>query len=1420
MSLKCFRNHKGFFSDYYLGSIFVNELTGRKKRTTDKEIDLLLIRFLRIRERAQKIAKNNQETREKFIRPLLRDILGFHLGRGENQIHLLYLNAEQEEKGEKPIVLAYCGSWEENFDAGKGQHNPMHALSRALSDSDLKYGILISGNAIRLIRSDGLTSTGAYLEVNLDELAESENREAFFAFLRLFSSKTFIPDETGKVSIEEIEKESRLHAEKVSDDLKQAVFSAAEALVSGLIVDAIERGVISSPFELNEQQLKLYRDAALSCLYRMLFILYAEARDPRLNTHKIYRDSYSLQGLLDEIFEKSENAWAENCASLWCRIKALFKIYDNGLPRISQWEYIPPRGSNFFSDKTPEGKIINEARLSDKLVVKILLSLATSTPRQGIGRERISFRELDIENLGAVYEGLLEYEPRIVNEPTFELSVQGKTYFLGDKDVVRLCEQKKLKLKGNLELFQGTAANALISTGVNISDEEQEDGGIELIDDLEYLQDNEADENDQETSDSEMEESEEEKGIEKGASAKVIKRYEAGSFIFIPGPAKKGSGSFYTPRALVKDLVRHTLGPLIQGKTAAEIESLRILDPACGSAHFLVEAMRYLGQALHMAYVKELDGKPPKEFRSTTGQGWDTNWQISDEGARAANSEARAWCKRRIAEKCLFGVDLNPTAVQLARVALWIESVAGDRPLTFFEHHIRCGNSLLGTWIERLDYPPAPHLRRKSESRKAKKKSFEAEKTNSHMFDFQLGLFKGQIHEKIKKAAALRTQINNISLDDLISEGIEPESINEQHYKENLLKEAEELLSTLKLIFDLRSASPFIPEIWKEFDLFCNWADSPEQLTTYLKGKAWWPEFEKVRNRERFFHWELEFPEVFLDKSQHGFDVVLGNPPWEKIKPDRREFYGRYDILIRAFKGGELDGRISELHELYPELKTAYKEYEDRIKKSVIFLKKGGDFIYQDFTIDGKSTGGDPDLFKFFVEQAWRLVAEEGRVGFVVPSAIYNNEGCTGLRHLLLEEASIERFYAFENRKKIFPIDSRYKFISLVFKKTKPENSIFEAAFMRHDIEELEETARWREPGKKFSFPEPIPWMVKISKEELKRLSPGTLAFLEYRCPRDREILLKMYKGKPLLGDQGPGTWNAQFYREYDMTNDRDLWTDPKTRKLWNPRQILGPVTGTTDSQPYYDPLAWPEIRAMMAEKGFWPLYEGKHIDQFLVDVKPIERWVNLEAAEKKRGRPPEPGPKLVFRAIASNTNERTFIAAVLPEKSCFGHLNWGVAVEPNKADLLCAILNSLLVDFSLRLRVSLSIGPTQLKRLAIISPENSFSISPFKTISAFGKKLSNIYNNPEYFDLLWKLNRKVTEAYGLKPDDLEYILSTFPVFIRKRFAFYNYLRSRIAEWEKTFPADREYTTSIKKEIQMAADSQDGYNKNNSDKTN
>ncbi len=1347
MIFRHLRNVRGFFSDYYLGSVFGHGSgRGRRRKLSDRDTDLAYARFRRIRERAEGRCAEPAECRERFVRPLLRDVLGFHLGAGEERLHQVFASADEEAGGGKPVLLAYCGGWGEDLDSGGRSSHPLRRVEQALARAGVRYAMLLTGERARLVRAPGDGPRGAYLEVDLAGLADEEDPETFAAFVRLFSLTSFVPDPQGKTPIEEIERESREHAEKVSDDLKQAVFTAAEALVSGLIQDAVERGRLASPADVNGSDLLLYRDAALLALYRILFILYAEARDPRLDQHQLYREFYSAQGLLDELLRDAARAWPANRCYFWDRLRVLFEIYDRGLPPITPWEHVPPRGGAFFSPATPAGRVLEDARLPDSVVARLMVDLATAAPRLGVGRERVSFRELDIENLGAVYEGLLEYEPRIARETMIELRVQGRSYALTPAEVVRLCEQKELKLKGEFAMVAGTAAEALHREARSEEaedDESDDDAGAE---------------------DEEMEsEEDEDAGVKKGSAARLVRRLEPGTFHFVPGPGRKGSGSFYTPRPLVQDLVRHALGPLVEGKGAEEILRLRVLDPACGSAHFLVEAMRVLAQALHRAYVEAHNGKPPAEFEQKTEQGWDDNWRASDEEARAANSEARAWCKRRVAERCLFGVDLNPTAVQLARVALWIESVAGDRPLTFFEHHVRCGNSLLGTWLARLDQPPVPALARKG--RQA-----------------QLGLFEDQVRRAVRRAAELRRTIDEARAEDLRREGVEPESVAEQVFKKHLLEEAERSLEAAKLLFDLRSASAFEPRIWNEWETLCGLMEQPHELRGYVKSRPWAEAFEAIRERERFFHWELEYPEVFLGDGAAGFDVVLGNPPWDKVLPNRHEFYGRYDVLIRAYTGSDLDTRIRELQARDPSLVSGFEEYRKRVNTVATVLKRGGDYRFHEWEVEGETTGGHQDVFKFFVERAYQVARPGGRVAFVVPSAIYNNEGCTGLRYLLLDEGTVERFYGFENRRKIFPIDSRYKFVSLVFRKEKPERGEFEAAFMRHDLGELDATARYREPAARPVVMGEAPWVVTVRRSELERLSPGTLAFLEYRSPRDREIVLKMYEGRPLLGDQGPGTWNARFYTEFNMTNDRDLWTDPRTGRLWNPRQILGPVAGTADREPYYDPVAWPDIRAAMAEKGFWPLYEGKHIEQFLVDIKPIERWVSLEAAERKYGKRPAGKPKVVFRDIASNTNERTCIAAVLPEGSCANHKL--PIIDCSNPGGLVSVLNSFVFDFAVRVRSgSTSLTFSQMSRCPI--PPPSSVAAGLASLSMAGRGEGNVAEIVELWPWLWSANRVSLAAYGLGPDDFEHILSTFPVFARKRPQFHAYLLARLAEWKE-----------------------------------
>jgi hypothetical protein len=1335
MALASIHNRRGFFSDYWLGTLAAAR--GREAaRLTAAQARKLLDRLRRLTEGINGADPPDlTRFRERFARPLLEDLLGFALRENAEEPRLRPL-APTHEPDAEPVAAIHLLPEADALDTPGARRN----LESALDHWKLDYGFLLTPEVLRLIRRPGLGARGAALDVRLDALVEQDDLDSLYTLHRLLAAQQFVRGEDGARPIDRLEADSRRHSAKVSGDLKQAVFDAAERIVGGLLAD-----VRSRPDTVTVQpSLQALRDAGFLALYRLLFILYAEARDERLIQHRFYQHHYSLDSLVTKLLRAPVDTWPANRSGLWAHLLALFRIFNEGIaPHLPELENIPPRGGYLFSDETSEGRLLRRLRLDDRSTAHVLLALATTKPRRGVGRERVSFRELDIEQLGNVYQGLLEYEPAEAAGPMIECRAQGREFVLAPADLIRLAETKSLIVKDDVAIVEGTEAAHLHPETPDTAAADDEDET-----------DDEADV-EEETGEEETEDAEEEadKGIKSGETLRLLRRLEAGDFFFKPGSARKASGSYYTPTPIVDYLVREALTPLVAGKSAAEIERLRVMDLACGSAHFLVGAARFLGARLFEAYRRERQGDPPPAFYPDR--------TLSAEVRRRWEDEGLAWCKRRIVEHCLYGVDLNPAAVQLAQVALWIESLAGDRPLSFFAHHIRCGNSLLGSSLANFDQPPHPRLGKASDRR-------------------TLGLFEAELKRRLADALEERKLI-----DAPLPPEVRADTPEEFIYKEDRLRRAEEATKTARLLLDLRSAAAFVPEIWASFPTLM----SSTNLEADAQACQWWDDFQLVRERERFFHWELEFPEVFAASSSlpraagegqggGGFDCVLGNPPWEKIKPDRKEFYGRADVLIRAYTGGELDARIRELEQAHPELRDAFDRYAERLKTLASCLKSGGDYRYVDWEVNGRSTGGDPDLFKFFLERAYQVLKPGGRLGYLVPSALYNNEGCTGLRHLLLDEMQVERFYGFENRKKIFNIHSSYKFVCLVAKKQAPTGDAeFRATFMRHELGELE------------SGP-PTGVEVLIRRSELERLSPGTLAFLEYRAERDRELVLTMYgllpgqTPRPLLGDKGPGAWNVRFYREFDMTNDRDLWTK-RDGRLYTPREICGLDWPADRSIPFA------EVRAAMAEQGFWPLYEGKHIEQFLVDIKPIDRWVSLEAAEKK-GNPPSPEPKLVFRDIASNTNERTCIAAVLPERSCAGNTLATLEVPTLDQRIAGAVMNSFAFDFLTRVRTAgTHLNWTYISRVAVPPMADCRAIPAIPTVSAGlpAPWQAGGAEPPErderYFAAVWQANRAVAQAYGLTAEDLEHILSTFPVFARKRPAFYAYLLARVQEWKK-----------------------------------
>jgi Type I restriction-modification system methyltransferase subunit len=395
---------------------------------------------------------------------------------------------------------------------------------------------------------------------------------------------------------------------------------------------------------------------------------------------------------------------------------------------------------------------------------------------------------------------------------------------------------------------------------------------------------------------------------------------------------RKATGTFYTPQPIADYLVRRTLGPLVHDAAPDRILQLRIVDPAMGSGAFLVAACRFLAGAYESALVR--DGR----------------CHSSDIG-----ESERVSIRRTIAERCLYGVDLNPMAVQLARLSLWLATLAADRPLSFLDHRLQVGDSLLGTWLAHVRQPPSLRRRRSSSD--------------------SLPLFDGDaITSAVQAALPLRFSLESPN------DTVEQVRAKERAFAELTGRHAS--LSRWKRIAHLWCAPWFAPAgtaapesafgALTDAVLTGRSALPPRTADRYLE------QAEALAQARRFFHWELEFPEVFFDlngapRRDAGFDAVIGNPPWDMIRADQ----GAADTRSRARTHG---------------------------MPVVRFTRDAGVYTAQ--------SDGHANRYQLFVERAIGLTRPGGRMGLVLPSGFATDRGSAALRRLLFSRCSVERWSA------------------------------------------------------------------------------------------------------------------------------------------------------------------------------------------------------------------------------------------------------------------------------------------------------------------------------------------------------------------------------------------------------------------------
>jgi N-6 DNA Methylase/Eco57I restriction-modification methylase len=592
------------------------------------------------------------------------------------------------------------------------------------------WALCTNGHQIRLVDTQ---RTYSRVYAQFDIALTIDDPRTFRAFWGLLRAETFRSLQHKGPLIAQIVRASERHGQAVSRSLKSGVIESVEHLLIGLS-------------KCEKRDLPALFDESLTVVYRTLFLMFAEARGLVPNWHPVYRKSYTIESLRERI-ERPDRA-----RGLWETLQAISRLAHRGCRAGTL--VVPAFNGRLFSPS--RAPIAESCAVDDELARKALLGLSTTRVRSR--RTRIDYRDLGVEQLGAVYEGVLDYEPAF------------------------------------------TAAN----TG-------------EIV-------------------------------LRRGSDR------------------RKSTGSFYTPQSLTDYVVRRTLHPLVAEAPAEKILGLRVVDPAMGSAAFLVSACRYLATAYERALIRQTP----------------CNESDIDDTDRAA-------FRRQIAQRCLFGVDLNPTAVQLARLSLWLATLAANRPLTFLDHRLLCGDSLLGASpVDIVRRPPGSGRRDRG--------------------DAPTPLFaEGDLEMSLAHAVGERRWLAE-TVDDTV----------------DIVREKERRLERLRKMNDWKT----IADLWCACWMWPRTADAPSQSVfpslcdeattgrSSLPGTLAEPLLKtagEISRERRFFHWVLEFPEAYFDEHgqplpEPGFDAVLGNPPWDMLAAESGEKpFFRSSGVYRHQGGGRIN---------------------------------------------------------------------------------------------------------------------------------------------------------------------------------------------------------------------------------------------------------------------------------------------------------------------------------------------------------------------------------------------------------------------------------------------------------------------------------------------------------------------------------
>ncbi len=1210
------------------------------------------------------------------------------------------------------------------------------------SNGNINWAILTNGKLWRLFYFRASSKASNYYEVDLENIILKNSIEDFKYFYLFFSKFAFLKETKTNLSILDFHLSgSKEYAKTVSDKLKELIFEKIfENLAQGFLNYYKENEEIKTVFGNDiEHTLDVIFHGSMTLLFRILFLLYAESRNLLPVDDKLKYYQKSFKKLKEDIINDIQAIGIENINKktydYYNRFLTICDIINSGNKDLN----IPAYNGGLFRPS----KFFKYFKISDYYFANVIKDLTVETTEDN-SFKFIDYSSLGVRHLGDIYEGLLEFHLKVAETDLIEVKQKRKLIYVP----LNKAKIKNGKIKKKGEVY--------------------------------------------------------------------IQSYKHG---------RKITGTYYTPDFIVQYLVENTLNPILQdrfnkakklfeklnklykkqrkqlgkdenwkywehpgepkGKYMDSIKSLeeeifntifdiKVLDPAMGSGHFLVSAVNFISENIitflakfpDNPVIRKINKMKQEIIEGVKSQGI----TIDEEKLTEINL-----IKRLVMKKCIYGIDINPLAVELAKLSLWLDSFTIGAPLSFLDHHLKCGNSLIGATLQKLENSMSGSL-------------------------FAISL------EPLKRA------INNLLLISALTDN----TFDEVKQSIQLYQEVFNNIQGYRLLLDIlvahyigvRNALDLLKMSIDKIDL-----SHPEKGINLKLDKKELNIIKKVKelNEElNFFHYDIEFPEVFYERTgltgQHiqfkenaGFDVIIGNPPWERVKLQENEFFSVHKPEIAlSQKASERKKLIKQLEKENPDIFKKYIKAKYKSTAVSNFVKNSGDF--PDFS------KGDMNYYTLFVEKGVSLLNNTGLFGMVIPSGISTDKSAREFFNRIVDNRQLISLIDFENREGHFEsVHRSFKFSMIVISGRSRKTDKIKMAFYLHNIQELTEDR-----------------IIEFKPDDFKLINPNTKTAPIIKNKRDFELMKSIYKNIPILikkDDEGKiieNPWGIKFLRMFDMTNDSEYF---KTAEELRKEGFYQEENG------YF----------RKGDEIYLPLYEGKMVQIYdsraaniVIHPENIHRPAyQIPVAEKEkqdfkfiptpqyfvpekevRKRLGEENYKwfIGYKNVCSPTNERTFISTVIPFSGVGNSLPLILSdYKDKRITLLIANLSAFVLDFIVRQKVGgQNLNYFIVEQLPVLPPEyydkefQGIKIGDFikervlklvytgYNLKEFAEDIGYrgepfLWDEKERLHLQSQLDALFFILYGIEREDVDYIMETFPIIKKQDKEKYGkYLRKHL----------------------------------------